>query len=37
MRKWQYIANALKHKNAPKKVVNAAEEIDSILVSIGLG
>jgi len=37
MRKWEYIANALKYKNAPKKVINAAEEIDNILVSIGFG
>ena len=37
MRKWQYIAKSLEFKNAPTKIINAAKEIDNILVELGLG
>lgn len=36
-RKWEYIANKLKKMKAPAKVVNAAQELDNILVELGLG
>ena len=36
-RKWKYIADQLRELNAPKKVINAAIEIDNILVDLGLG
>jgi len=36
-RKWEYITNKLKKFNAPVKVVSAAQEIDKILVELGLG
>lgn len=37
MRKWQYIADALRIKGSPEKVINAAKEIDAALVRLGLG
>ncbi len=36
-RKWEYIADRLKEINAPKKVINAAIELDSLMVELGLG
>jgi len=36
LRKWEYIAKALKNLKAPKKVIDAAQEIDNILLSLGL-
>lgn len=36
LRKWEYIAEALKNLKAPKKVIDAAQEIDNILLSLGL-
>jgi hypothetical protein len=35
MRKWQYIEDALRVKNAPEKVINAAKSIDNALVALG--
>lgn len=37
LRKWEYIAEALKNLGAPNKIISAAQEIDNILVSLGLG
>lgn len=36
LRKWEYTAKALKNLKAPKKVIDAAQEIDNILLSLGL-
>lgn len=36
-RKWEYIAERLEEINAPKKVINAAIELDDIMVGLGLG
>jgi hypothetical protein len=36
LRKWEYMAKALKNLKAPGKVINAAQELDSILVNLGL-
>jgi hypothetical protein len=36
-RKWEYIADQLRELNAPKKVINAATELDNIMVKLGLG
>ncbi len=36
-RKWKYIADRLKLLNAPEKVINAATQIDNIMVKLGLG
>jgi hypothetical protein len=36
LRKWEYIARALRNMKAPSKVINAAQELDNILVSLGL-
>lgn len=35
MRKWQYIEKALRIKNSPEKVINAAKSIDDVLVALG--
>ncbi len=37
MRKWEYIAKALEHLNAPSEIVEDAKQIDSLLVNMGLG
>ncbi len=36
LRKWEYIAKVLRNLNAPSKIINAAQEIDNILVNLGL-
>lgn len=36
MRKWECIAELLKQKKVPEKVVSAAKEIDNVLLSLGL-
>lgn len=36
-RKWEYITERLKEINAPKKVINAAVELDNLMVELGLG
>ena len=36
LRKWEYTAKVLKNLKAPNKIINAAYEIDNILVNIGL-
>lgn len=36
MRKWEYIARILEHKEAPIRIIDAAKEIDSALLSLGL-
>lgn len=35
--KWDFIAKWLKELNAPKKVINAAIEVDDALIACGLG
>jgi len=37
LRKWEYITEVLKNLKAPKKVINASQELDTILVNLGLG
>lgn len=36
LRKWEYTAKVLENLKAPKKVIDAAQEIDNILVGLGL-
>jgi hypothetical protein len=36
LRKWEYTAKALENLKAPKRVINAAQEVDNILVDLGL-
>lgn len=36
-RKWEYIADQLRKLKAPKKVINAAVEIDNLMVKLDLG
>lgn len=36
LRKWVYVAKTLRHLKAPSNVINAAQEIDNILVNLGL-
>lgn len=35
-RKWEYIIECLHHMKVPKKIIDAAEEVDTTLIRIGL-
>ena len=36
-RKWEYITAQLEERHAPTKVINAAAEVDNLLVQLGMG